>query len=598
MQNPNDILLAVLMLLGGVGLFLFGMDCLVRMFKDAAGPAMRRAMKRVDGRQWTGWLTGAGASALIHSAPAVVIIMGLVSAGLLRFSTTMGMIAGANFGTTLAIQVIAFDIGRYALGLVGAGMLLRIVRGSGLGGHIALGLVGFGLIFLGLNTLKTSMAPFQESEWLLGAMRMLGSESPLGIPLGILLGFGITVALQSSGAAISILFSLAAVGLLPGLGAMIPMLLGIQLGKCAPTVFAVAGNTLGSLQVAIAHLAFNGVAIVAGILTLPLAEALIPMTSADPIRQIANYNTALMLATGLLVVPFANPAARAIERATGKSKRPRTTPSHLDPDLVPYPERALAACVQELRRQGRYTRQMLDNALDGLVSLDKRPFAVNPRLEESIEAIRLEVEAYIELVGARRLSPRQVLMLQHVARMANSLKRIGDHIQSLAVLSRQKFRERIWFSDHDMQQLLDLSYRASTMLTETLDSLDPDLDEAAAAAKDILEKRNDYRRASRAVRGDFNGRLPEDGGEGRTALMYIHFVTLFDKIVSHLKEIARQERSWSWRLKDHKLERREPPAPPPPTIPRGAVVDPDYRTAVRRVLHRGEGGVVRKPSSG
>ena len=592
MEKTNDYLLAFFMLIGGVGLFLFGMEALVRMFKDATGPAMRRAMGRVAGRQWAGWLVGTGASALIHSAPSVVILMGLASAGLIRVGASMGLVAGANFGTTLAIQIIAFDIGRYSLGLIGAGMVLRIVRKTRAATHVSLGLVGFGLVFLGLSTVKASMAPFQDSPLLLQAMGLLSSGSLLSIPLGVLFGLLLTVLLQSSGAAVSILFSLGAVGLLPDIGAMVPMLLGIQVGKCMPALYAVLGNTLESLQVAMAHLGFNLVAVVVGVSTLPLAQAFIPLTTEDPIRQIANYNSVLMLATSLVMTPFAGAAGRWIERLTQKSPRPRSQPSFLDPKLVPYPEQALAACVQELRREGALTREMLERTLDGMVSLDRRNFAVIERLEESVASIREEMNEYLHLVGGRRLSPRQVLMLQHVARMASALKRIGDHIRHLVELCHRKFDERLWFDDEDMHRLLDLSLRATRMLATTLDSLDPYQPDQAEVAQVILDQRRDYRAASKAAREAFNATLPEEGGEGRSALMYIHFVTIFDKIVSHVKEIARQESNWSWRLRESKLVVLKPEAAPHPTTPKGAIIDPDYQAAVKRILQQSpEAGV-------
>jgi Na+/phosphate symporter len=251
---------------------------------------------------------------------------------------------------------------------------------------------------------------------------------------------------------------------------------------------------------------------------------------------------------------------------------------------VPYPEQALAACVQELRREGAMTREMLERALDGMVSLDRRNFAVIERLEESVGSIREEMNEYLHLVGGRRLSPRQVLMLQHVARMASALKRTGDHIRHLVDLCHRKFDERLWFDDDDMRRLLELSLRASRMLALTMDSLDPYQPDQEAVAKEILAQRRDYRIASKATREAFNATLPEEGGEGRSALMYIHFVTIFDKIVSHLKEIARQESNWSWRLRESKLVVLEPEATPHPTTPEGAIIDRDYKAAVERIL--------------
>lgn len=580
----DSIALALMGLIGGVGLFLYGMECLVRMFKEAAGLRVRLILARMSDNHWKGLAAGTGASALLHSGPVAVILIGLVNAGILKFSSTIGLIAGANFGTTLAIQVVAFDIGRYSFALIGLGMMIRVFTESRFWRHVTLGLVGFGLLFLGLEVMKLSMHPLRESDWLVGMMQSLNGESASGIVLGILFGTILTLVLHSSGAAISILFSLAAVGMLPSLVAIIPMLLGIQIGKCAPAILATVGGTVDSLRVTMAHVGFNLIACLVGVVTIPLASWLVPQTSTSAIRQIANYNSLLMLGTALLLVPFAGLYASRIVYLTRKSRRSEATASHLDPTLIPYPEQAIAATVQELRRQGEYTREMLQLTLDGMVALDPGSFERVERCEQSVDAIRHEIERYVALISQRRLSPRQALMLQHLARMANALERVGDHIERLETLTQEKIRRSLWFSDRDMEMLIDLSMRVRRMLDTTLDSLDPNLKNSSELAAEILMQRAQYKEASKAVREEYNHRLPEEGGEGMTPLVYMHFVTIFDKIVSHLKEVARQEKAWSWEVKDRKLTKPEPVAPIHHGVPDDAHIDENFEMAVKRLF--------------
>ncbi|MCC5877374.1 MAG: Na/Pi cotransporter family protein [Candidatus Sumerlaeia bacterium] len=585
MLNGNDnMTLAVMGLVGGVGLFLFGMECLVRMFKDAAGLRVRLVLARMSDNHWKGLAAGTGASALLHSGPVAVILVGLVNAGILKFSSTIGMIAGANFGTTLAIQVVAFDIGRYSFGLIGAGMLVRVFSKRRIWKHVTLGLVGFGLLFLGLEVMKVSMFPFRDNPWLVGMLQNLHGESVGGILLGILIGTCLTLLLQSSGAAISILFSLAAVGMLPSLAAIIPMLLGIQIGKCAPAVLATVGGTVDSLRVTLAHVGFNIIACVVGVATIHLAGWLVPLTSSSSIRQVANYNSLIMLTTALLLVPMAGLYARGIVTLTRNSRRAMASSSHLDPALIPYPEQAISATVEELRRQGEYTREMLRLTLDSMVALDTKNFGRVERNERSVDAIRHEIERYVSLISRRRLSPRQTLMLQHLARMANALERVGDHIERLGTLTQEKIQRNLWFSNHDMQGLIDLSIRVREMLDTTLDSLNPNLKNTSEMASEILMQRAQYKQASKALREEYNHQLPEEGGEGMTPLIYMHFVTIFDKIVSHLKEVARQERAWSWEVKDRKLTKPEPVAKIHHGVPEDATIDKNFESAVRRLF--------------
>jgi phosphate:Na+ symporter len=336
-ENATTYTLALMGLVGGVGLFLFGMECLVRMFQQAAGPGVRRILTRAGRNQWSGLAAGTAASALLHSGPVAVILIGLVNAGIIGFRSTFGMVAGANLGTTFAIQVIAFDIGRYSFLLLGIGMLARMFLKGKIWMHLTLGVVGFGLLFLGLEVMKTSMEPLKESELLMGMLSSLHVDTWGGILVGVLTGLLLTCILQSSGAAISILFSLAALGMLPGLGSIIPMLLGIQIGKCIPAALASVGSTLDAFRVMVAHVGFNVLACVIGIATLPVAAWLVTQTSASPIRQVANYNTAIMLVTALVLVPFGSLGAVVVERITRSSRRTKASSSHLDIELAPYP---------------------------------------------------------------------------------------------------------------------------------------------------------------------------------------------------------------------------------------------------------------------
>lgn len=577
--------LSLLTVLGGVGLFLFGMDQLVTGLQRLAGMRARALIRNLSNTRLGGLAGGTAVASLIHSGPTSVIVLSFVNAGFLTFVASLPIIYGANLGTTLAMQLIAFNIGRYCFAFIGLGLILRIFFRSEKGRLVSLIPIGIGMVFLGLLAMREAMEVLRDSEALLAVLAMIDGETWLGLVTGVLVGLVITAIFQSSGGTLSILFSLAAMGLFTDLHDVLPVLLGMNVGKCSPTVIATIGGGAAARRVALAHVLFNVVLCVQGVIFLNYYAAWIPELSSNLVRQVAHLNTFLVLGTVVIMMPLTVPFARLVERLIRAGDDAAESQSHLDGTLIRTPEKAILATIRELQRQSEIIDRMFKQSLDGVASLNLRKFDHIAIQENSVDIIKHEVESYLNAISERRLSTRQALMLQRLFRVAVALERIADHIEMIGELLRYKVRLNIWFDDETMRRLLELCHLVREMMTRTMQSLDPTCPEHRGIAIEALKTRKRYKTLARELREGSNLRLTCEGQDAKTALFLIRFLAAFDRIVHHLREIAREEKSKSYMIKSWKLDRVEPRADRH-GMPAGYQLSDTYEEALRKLEER------------
>ncbi len=561
MPLNSETFVALLTAAGGVALFLYGMELMTEALQRLAGFHVRSLLSRMTRNQVAGLSGGTAAGALIHSGPTTIIVLGFVNAGILSLYQSVGLVYGANIGTTLSMQVVAFDIGMYSYGFLAAGALMRLFSPSWKLQNIGTTVIGVSLLFLGLEAMKTAMDELRTSQTLLDLLAVLGIETPLQILGGLILGLAVTALFQSSGASISLLFSLAALGIVQDFESVIPFVLGAHIGTCAPTILAASRGSRNAWRVALTHVFFNTLGALLGLAMLRVYTWLIPLAGGNTVRQIANFHTAVQVVNALLLLPFAGLTVKLMTWLVPRREN-EDAGSYLDLDLVKTPEMAILTVIRELRRQGHIVSQMMENSLDGLVSLNTRKFERVAAQEESVDLIKDQIEAYINAVGERSLSPRQGMMLQRLVISSHALERVADYIESIGNLSRYKIDQDIWFDDRSMQELLELSSLVCQMLENTLESLDPTSPNYRDLALQVLADRKDYKAKSKALKRAVNERMLAEGHEATTGLFFMRYVTIFDRIVDHLRMIARQEKKETYLVKHHKLYREEPLATP------------------------------------
>jgi phosphate:Na+ symporter len=399
-------------LLGGLALFLYGMEKMTDGLKAAAGKQMNTLLAKLTGTPVLGAITGAIVTAVIQSSSVTtVLVVGFVSAGLMTLVQSVGVIFGANVGTTMTAQIVAFNTTALAFPLIAVGFVLTFVWKQGVARHYGAMLMGLGLIFYGMAAMGSAMSPLRTHEGFAALLQSL--QNPF---LGMLAGAAFTALVQSSSATIGLAVVMATQGLL-SLPAGIAILFGAKIGTGITAVLAAIGKPLDAQRAAAVHVLFN---VLGALLWLPfiaqiawLAEWVSPTAShldgvarlAEEVpRQIANAATIWATANTVLFLPFAALFARMAVRIIPDrpvEEKAIVRARYLDDELIRLPSMALERARMELGHMGELTEAMLAQVQPAFKSRDLDALA---RQHDQVVALREAVIAYLQRVGRGELS--------------------------------------------------------------------------------------------------------------------------------------------------------------------------------------------------
>ena len=434
----------VMELFGGLALFLLGMDLMADALKLVAGEGMRKVLAKLTTNRFTGVIAGATVTAIIQSSSVTtVLLVGFISAGLMTFTQAVGVIMGANIGTTITAQIIAFKVTYYALAIVALGFLLQFVfknervRNYG---HVILGL---GLIFFGMQLMGDGMRPLQSYAPFIDFMKHM--QSPL---IGILFGALFTGLIQSSSATTGIVIVLSSQGFLP-LTAGIALIFGANIGTCVTAVLAALGKPREAKRAVFVHVLFNVAGVVLWFYFIPqLADLVVWLSpkATDLVgtarlaevtpRQIANAHAIFNIGNTLLLIGLAGPIARlAMRLLPDKPAVPvaGSTPKYLDDLLLETPPLALDMVRLELGRLGaavlRLTRRSLKTVIHG------SPAELNALWEADaeIDGLHAAIVEYLGDLSQENLDDRQSDQLHRYLSAANYFENIGDMVETSLV---------------------------------------------------------------------------------------------------------------------------------------------------------------------
>ena len=352
---------------GGLALFLYGMRKMTEALKTVAGTGLKDVLARLTTNRFTGALSGALITAVIQSSSVTtVMVVGFVSAGLITFTQSIGVIMGANIGTTVTAQIVAFHIGEYSLVIIAAGFLTELLAKSQRVRHYGIALMGLGLLFFGMELMSTATAPLRSYAPFIGFLQEL--RTPY---LGILAGVVFTAIVQSSSATTGIVIVLATQGFIT-LESGIALILGANVGTCITAGLSAIGRPREAVKAAAIHVVFNlvGVLLVVGFIA-PFAELVRAVSTATPElsgaarlaaevpRQIANAHTIFSIASTVVLLGFAGALGSLVERIVPRAKTVppgEGQPVYLDPLYLDQPAVALDRVKLELERMAGITK--------------------------------------------------------------------------------------------------------------------------------------------------------------------------------------------------------------------------------------------------
>lgn len=432
-------------------LILYGMRFAGEGLQRAAGARLRSFLLTATSNRIKGVATGAAITALLQSSSATtVMLVGFVGSGLLGLMETMGVILGADIGTTVTVQIIAFKIYDYAIGLIGVGLLLMILARKGLYKDLGQVLTGFGFVFFAFKILIDTFEPITHNALLHEAL--LGfSRDPLA---GIIISALLTALFQSSAATLGLSISAAHAGLLT-LDAAVPIVLGANIGTTVSAIVSSVGANVDARRVALAHTLFKVFGVIIVIPFLGVFTDLVGASTADVPRQIANAHTFFNIAIAVLFLPFISPFTKLVkfmlpERQGAKAFGPK----YLDPIVLTSPTLAIVQATREALREADIAEEMLKGSIDVFRKNDLGSLEAIEERDDDLDLLDREVKMYLTKLSRESLSDEQAKKELEIILFSDNMENIGDVIdKNLMDLARKKIRGGLSFSKEGMKEI-------------------------------------------------------------------------------------------------------------------------------------------------
>lgn len=423
-----DAWVLLLGLFGGLAIFLHGMDGLSESLRLMAGGRLRRLLVRLTDNRFFGALTGAGVTAVIQSSSVTtVLVVGFVSSGLMTLAQAIGVILGANVGTTITAQIIAFKVTDYALAAVAVGFALSLIGRSPSTKARGQALLGLGLVFFGMGLMGDAMRPLRTYEPFMDLMASL--SNPL---LGIAVGALFTALVQSSSATTSIVIVLAAEGLI-GLDAGIALVLGANVGTSATALLAAVAKPRTALRAAYAHTFFNIIGVVLWLPFVGLLADWVMATSTDTARQVANAHSIFNIVNATIFLGFTSQLASLVTRLApdrDPAEEARIVAKYLDRGLLQTPGLALDRARLEMLRMASRISTMLDLILPAVLSGDRGVLLEIEQMDDEIDDLHGHIITYLGEVSKQKLSQDDGEEILALLSVVNDLEAIGDIIET------------------------------------------------------------------------------------------------------------------------------------------------------------------------
>lgn len=538
-------------LLGGLALFLFGMDVMTQALKSAAGDYMKDVLSKLTRNRFVGVGMGAFVTAIIQSSSVTtVILVGFISAGLMSMSQSVAVIMGANIGTTITAQILAFKVTKLALPIIALGFGVAFTAKRNEWRQVGMVVLGLGMVFYGMGVMSDGLNPLRSYEPFIEFMVNL--HHPL---LGAAVGMAFTALVQSSSATTGILIVMASQGLI-ALEPAIAIALGANIGTCVTAGLAVIGKPREAVRAAVVHTLFNVVGVLIWIAFIPqlaqLAEWMSPTAeglsgmdhlAAETPRQIANVHTFFNLANTLLLVGFTTQIARLAEwLIPDRPIKPDEAmlPKYLDLSLLPTPSIALEAARLEIGRLGERVSEMVTAIMPAAISGSRWQLEKVAAMDKLVDALHIAIIEFLGKVSIANLTSRQSNELMQLAEITNDLEHIGDRIATSMVTSAQKrIDEDVNVSAQTAQMLAEYHAFVVAALNDALQAVTK---EDADMAKEVSRRKKTFSALSRRFIEHGFGRLTADEPNRlKTYAREVEVVEILDGVFTIVRRIARSQ---------------------------------------------------------
>ncbi len=550
-----DLIGILVQTLGGLGLFILGMKTMADGLQMIAGQKIKKVLEAVSSNRILGCATGAGVTAVIQSSSATtVMLIGFVTAGIMTLQQATGIILGANIGTTITAQMIAFKLSSIALPAIALGVPLKFFAKKRKTRYLGDIIMGFGILFYGMTVMKHGLGPIRGNPEFIGFFSQFATDSFGGILLCIGMGTLVTVLVQSSSATIGLTMTLAMQGIITFPTAM-ALVLGENIGTTVTAWLATIGSTnVEAKRTAMFHTTFNVIGVFVMVIIFPyFLDFIIFLThtmggtgSVDKVvngdsiniaRYIANGHTVFNVVNALVFLIFLPQLVKIVMFIFPKNtkSKSRYRLPEFDEVLLDSPIGALVEVRGEVLRMGEFTKDSLKKVADCLSIRDDDRLAEREVVEEHIDAMQKSIIKFLTKMYQGDVSEIEAKEISEMMRITNNIERIGDSIESISKILEKIYDENLSLSKSAVSDLVEIANEAYKFINLVLTNLverEENFFNKAVANEDSIDHMREEMREKHIAR------LRQNQCSVDAGVVYIAMLSHFEKIGDHCFNIA------------------------------------------------------------
>lgn len=527
-------------LLGGLGLFLYGMTIMGDGLEKTAGDRMKRIIEVLTNNRVIAVIVGALVTMIIQSSSATtVMVVGFVNAGIMTLTQATGVIMGANIGTTVTAQIASLDISAIAPIAVGLAVAVWMFSDNKRTKNMAEIFIGFGILFIGMDFMKEAVKPLRQYEGFTTLLLSFGNQTFLDSLLAILTGFAITAAVQSSSASTGILIALSSEGLLP-IEAAMPVVFGTNIGTCVTAMLSSIGANRTAKRAAFIHFLFNVIGTIVFMIffrgiTIDLVKNISPDNAA---RQLANAHTLFNIANTILLLPFAtllvNLANRVIPKKDYEESEIKGI-KYLDDRILETPSIALVQVMKETLNMGDLALESYEKSMEAFFKKDEKLAQEVFRLEKIVNGMERSIAEYLVKLSNTSLSAEQHELVDSLINTINDIERVGDHSDNLAELAIYAIDNDIDFSEEATNELIHMNDRVIKSYKQSILALKSN---DIRIAKKVAEREGEIDLLEKNLRASHIARLNKQACVPGAGVVFLDIISNLERIGDHAANIA------------------------------------------------------------
>lgn len=539
-----DYVSIIIPFVGGLGMFIYGMQIMAQGLENAAGDRMKSLLGVLTKNKFFGVLLGAFITAVIQSSSATtVMVVGFVNAGIMNLQQAMGVIMGANVGTTITGWLVSsvewaefLSPSTLAPLAIMLGVIIMLTGKRRSSKDVSSIVIGFGLLFVGISTMSASVAPLKDSEAFCSIFVKLG-HNPI---LGIIAGAVVTAVIQSSSASVGILQSLAAAGLVP-FGAAIYIIMGQNIGTCVTAILSSMGAKKNAKTAALMHLLFNIIGTVLfSIVAIIYLKTVNPVWATGTITQtqISMVHTIFNIATTVMLFPLSDYIIR-LAKKIGKVEDGEKDDSMvlLDERMMETPSLALQSLFSEVIRMGHIVEKSLQVAKDVLFSLNEDEIQLLREDEEAVDKLSAGITSYAIKLTSLQISQREHQDVAHILQVVSDMERISDYCENISEFAEALAEKKVMFSEVGREHLTEMIEVCTDSYLNALKAFEENDKDSALKT---IEKETEADGMEISLRAKHIERLTNNQCNTEAGIVFLDTLVCMERISDHARNIAEE----------------------------------------------------------